>query len=103
MEPYTIRFIEQESPSCCPACAAVQAARRGPCLFGAGQEQPLCLGCGRRLAPGLSALVELGQTAERVGKHCRHLLTPPMELLLDLARAAENYANAAPRLRAPAG
>jgi hypothetical protein len=46
------------------------------------------------------ALLDLAQTAERVGKSCRHLLTPPMESLLDLARAAENYSHTAPKFRA---
>ena len=34
-----------------------------------------------------------GAGAERVGKVCRHILVPPMEALLDLARAAEDYSN----------
>jgi hypothetical protein len=46
------------------------------------------------------ALLDLAHAAERVGKRCRHLLTPPMESLLDLAHAAENYSHATPNLHA---
>ena len=46
------------------------------------------------------ALLDLAQTAERVGKSCRRLLTPPMESLLDLAHAAEAYSHTAPKLPA---
>jgi hypothetical protein len=42
------------------------------------------------------ALLDLATAAERVGKSCRHLLTPPMASLLDLAHAAENYSHTAP-------
>jgi len=44
------------------------------------------------------ALLDLAHTAERVGRSCRHLLTPPMESLLDLAQAAENYSCTAPKV-----
>ena len=61
----------------------------------------MCLPCGKKWAPSMIALLELAMTAERVGKSCRHLLTPPMESLLDLAHAAENYSHTA--LRSSAG
>ena len=48
----------------------------------------------------MAALLDLAQTAERVGKTCRVLLTPPMESLLDLAHAAEAYSHTAPKVAA---
>jgi hypothetical protein len=99
-EPFSVRFVETTGATACPECGEPQPDFRGPRLFTAGQDQPLCRGCGKRLAPDLGALLELAITAERVGRHCRHLLTPSMEVLLDLARAAENYATATTPVRA---
>ncbi len=90
-EQYAVRFMDTAGSACCPACGEHQPECRGPRLYQAGHDQPLCRGCARRLAPHLGALLELAATAERLGRPCRHLLTPPMEVLLDLARAAENY------------
>jgi hypothetical protein len=54
---------------------------------------PVCRECGRHVAPELTALLGLGQVAERVGRMKRHTLVPPLEALLELAGAAENYAS----------
>ena len=54
-------------------------------------EDGVCRSCGKRYAPHLLALLDLAQAAERVGRTSRYLLVPPMESLLELARAAENY------------
>jgi hypothetical protein len=59
----------------------------------------VCRGCGKGQAPSLVALLDLAHVADKVGRQCRHLLTPPMESLLDLARAAENYSTMSPRCR----
>jgi aryl-alcohol dehydrogenase-like predicted oxidoreductase len=48
----------------------------------------------RKGAPSLAALVKLADAAERVGRIGRHTVFPPMTALLELARAAENYAQA---------
>jgi hypothetical protein len=48
----------------------------------------------------MAALVELAHAAVRVGRCSRHMLTPPLESLLDLARAAENYSDSTPARRA---
>ena len=45
----------------------------------------------------------LADAAERVGRIGRHTVVPPMTALLELARAAENYAHAAPPPRRRAG
>jgi hypothetical protein len=91
MERYTIGLAEESERSCCPLCEQLQQGVRGLVLYDGDQRQPLCRPCGKKVAPTMVALLELAQTAERVGRSCRHLLTPPMESLLDLARAAENY------------
>ncbi|MCI0377577.1 MAG: hypothetical protein L0215_08225 [Gemmataceae bacterium] len=46
----------------------------------------------------MSALLDLAKIAEQAGRRSRHLLTPSMETMLALARAAENYSAAAPRI-----
>jgi len=102
-EPFSVRIAEPAGAHPCPICGDPQDDVRGPRLFHAGHEQPLCRGCGKRLAPELGALLELATTAERLVRHGRHLLTPPMETLLDLARAAEDYATAHAQVRAGAG
>jgi hypothetical protein len=56
----------------------------------------VCRPCGKKHAPSLVALLDLAHVAERVGRIGRHTLVPPMGALLDLARAAESYTDAAP-------
>jgi hypothetical protein len=91
MECYTIRIVEESGCRCCPQCGQDHQGRRGLGLFAANHDQPVCRSCGKKGAPTMVALLDLAQTAERVGKTCRVLLTPPMESLLDLAHAAEAY------------
>ena len=96
MERFTIRFLEVEKKCCCPVCGQAHQGRNGLGLFADEQDQPMCRTCGKQLAPTMVALLDLAQTAQRVGRGCRHLLTPPMASLLDLARAAEDYSFAGP-------
>lgn len=56
----------------------------------------VCEECGRKHAPALSALLHLGKAAERVVSTKRPLITPPLTLLLQLAMAAEKYAQTLP-------
>jgi hypothetical protein len=92
MQHFTIRLCHESRPQCCPVCGdGHDVAAAGPRLFLEAHTDPLCRGCGKKLAPAMAALVELAHTAERVGRRSRHMLTPPLESLLDLARAAENY------------
>jgi hypothetical protein len=91
MRRYTIGQVEEGEIRCCPMCEQAHQGQKGLGLFAEDQEQPMCRTCGKKHAPTMVALLDLAQTAERVGRGCRHLLTPPMESLLDLARAAENY------------
>ena len=93
MERFTIRCLEPNQKCCCPICGLSHQGRNGLGLFAEDQNQPLCRSCGKKLAPTMVALLDLAQTAARVGRGCRRLLTPPMESLLDLARAAEDYSS----------
>ena len=76
----------------CPTCGDTALWSRGPRIVVATTSEPLCRDCGRIHAPHLIALIELAHTADKVGRHSRHLLTPPMKSLLELARAAETFA-----------
>ena len=65
-------------------------------MFGgypAKRVSPVCQGA----CTALLALLELAQVAEQVGRIGRHTLVPPLNALLDLNRAAEQYLEA--RLR----
>jgi hypothetical protein len=63
----------------------------------ASAGQPVCLSCARKHAAALVALVQLADEAARVGRIGRHTVFPPYTALLDLARAADHFAAAAPR------
>jgi len=104
MQQFTIRLYTESRPPSCPVCGIDQHSHpRGLRLFVDSHDDPLCRGCGKKLAPTMAALLDLAHTAERVGRRSRHMLTPPLETLLDLARAAENYSAARPALHARAG
>lgn len=75
----------------CGLCGQETAPAGGPRLFLVDREVGVCNGCGQKHAPSLAALVTLAQVARRVGTIGRHTVVPPMEALLDLARAAENF------------
>ena len=96
MECIVIQYLNEPRESCCPACGEFTLSKKGPRLFAGHAEEPLCRDCGKRQAPHLVALLDLAGVADKVGRLCRHLLTPPMESLLDLARAAENYTHSSP-------
>jgi hypothetical protein len=104
MQDFTIRLCDERHPRACPVCGDSHPRNaQGPGLFLEAHPSPLCRGCGKKLAPAMAALLELAVTAQRVGRRSRHMLTPPLESLLDLARAAENYSDSTPCIRAPAG
>jgi hypothetical protein len=86
----------------CQACGDAALWGKGPRIVDAVTAEPICRACGRTHAPHLIALLDLAQTANKVGRHSRHLLTPPMNSLLELARAAETFAvtSLPPRARA---
>src|SRR5205823_192247 len=75
-------------------CGRVTALAAGPRLVRADSWGCVCRECGKQHAPPLAALLELTQTAERVGNISRHTLVPPLEALLDLAHAADGFTQA---------
>jgi len=101
MKEFTIKFAPDAGEPWCVECGERVFAERGPQLF--VDEEPVCRDCGKKHAPHAVALVDLAHVAERVGKVCRHVLVPPMEALLALARAAEDFNHHTPRLLKKAG
>lgn len=97
MERFTIKVSDEGDNCCCGLCGEFMGSTPGPRLH-LDSGDTVCRRCGKRHAPHLMALVDLAQVAERVGQSCRHLLVPPMEVLLALASAAEDYTAAKPCL-----
>ena len=98
----SIKVTPDSTNDHCGICGKGTTAGVGPRLYLADKEAVVCHACGRKHAPSLAALLDLAQTARRVGTIGRHTLVPPLEALLDLARAAEDYtsSHAAPRRQA---
>lgn len=57
----------------------------------AATGQTVCTSCGKLHDPGLAALLNLAEEAERIGKIGRHTVVPPYTALLNLAQAADNF------------
>jgi hypothetical protein len=79
----------------CGLCGRLLSAPAGIQLLLAGSATPVCLDCGRKHTPSLAALVHLAEVAVRIGRIHRHSVFPPLTALLDLANAAEKYAQTA--------
>lgn len=94
----TIAPSDSELGGSCALCGKWVAPAAGPRLVEASTREPVCRDCGRRNAPPLAALLDLGLVARRVGRIGRHTLVPPMNALLELARAAEHYHDSGPRV-----
>jgi ribosome-binding protein aMBF1 (putative translation factor) len=104
MDCYEIKFRTGAAQIHCGLCGRQTKSGPGPELFVAESAAPVCRDCGRNVAPELTALLGLGQVAERVGRMKRHTLVPPLEALLELAGAAESYASHTAALKsAPQG
>lgn len=103
MERMILKFAEDAGTAPCTLCSESTLWTKGPRLVLAESGNTVCRGCGKRHAAALVALLDLAHVADKVGQQCRHLLTPPMESLLDLARAAENYCTSTPQRRVRAG
>lgn len=78
----------------CGLCGQVLSAPAGMQLIHSATSAPLCSDCGRKHAPVLAALLNLAEAATRIGRINRHSVFPPLTALLDLANAAEKYAQA---------
>jgi hypothetical protein len=79
------------APSCCFCQSPITRAGRLGLVEPAGYR-PVCPSCASRKAPRLAAVLELIAAAERFGRIGRHAGFPPLTSLLELSRAAENYA-----------
>jgi hypothetical protein len=82
----------------CGVCGQVLSAPAGMQLVLVGKSAPVCSACGRKHAPSLAALANLAEAATRIGRINRHAVFPPLTALLDLANAAERYAQTAQTL-----
>jgi hypothetical protein len=87
----TIKLPGSASEDHCGLCGTAIGSSGGPQLFLEDREVEVCHTCGQKHEPSLAALLALAQVAKRVGTIGRHTVVPPMEALLDLARAAENF------------
>ena len=67
MECFTIGLVEEMGERCCPKCGVRYAGRGGLGLFTDDHDEPVCRSCGKKCAPTMIALLDLAQTAERVG------------------------------------
>jgi hypothetical protein len=93
MHGLTIQLHHETGTPWCVLCGE-EMTGTGPQLAQAVTEEPVCRDCGKKHAPELVALLDLAKVADRVGQMCRHVMVPPMEALLGLARAAEDYSHA---------
>jgi hypothetical protein len=91
----TIQLKQGNAADACGLCGRATAEAAGPRLCLAGTWDAVCRDCGARHAPSLVALLDLARVAEHVGRIGRHTLTPPMEAMLHLVRAAESYTQTA--------
>ncbi len=96
MEGLSLRLCDDDGGFACSVCCQSVAYRPGPRLYVAAGDQAVCRECARQLDPRLVGLLDLADMAAKIGRMNRPLLTPPMEALLELARAAENYNQAGP-------
>ena len=102
MADLTIRLNQGACSDTCGLCGHQTDQAAGPRLCLAKGRDTVCRDCARQHAPALVALLDLARVAERVGRLGRHVLTPSMEAMLRLVRAAEDYTHttAAPARRA---
>ena len=103
MTPLVLRYCPDALEGPCGLCGKPVTLSEGLQLFHPDGQRPVCPPCGTRAAPELAALVGLASAAERVGRIGQHTVSPPLSALLELARAAENYAGSASRCCPPAG
>ncbi len=96
MAPLTLGLRQSSGPDPCGLCGKSVPPVAGPGLCRADTLAGVCRDCGKRHAPGLVALLDLAEVAQRFARVGRHTLVPPLEALLALAQAAENYTAAAP-------
>ena len=97
----TIRLCDERHRHACPLCGRDHALNaQGPGLFDGVHGRSHGLGIGVLVGEDV---FDDALFAAAVDRCSRHMLTPPLESLLDLARAAENYSDSTPALPARAG
>lgn len=100
MTQLVLRLESESGPVTCRQCGGQYHSGSTFQVCHGETREPLCRACGKREAPALAALVELAETAGHVGRIGRHTVTPPLTALLELARAAEKYAESLARSQA---
>ena len=95
MTQFLLEYKADATNEPCGSCGQLLTASAGNQLVVAGTSAPVCSECGRKHAPALAALVDLADAATRIGRIGRHSVFPPLTALLDLACAAEKYAQSA--------
>lgn len=89
-----LEYRTEAANEACGLCGQPASAPPGVQLLLAGSCAPVCSECGRKHAPSLAELLHLADAATRIGRIGRHSVFPPLTALLDLANAAEKYAQA---------
>jgi hypothetical protein len=87
-----LRYHTEKVTGPCGVCGQPVLAACGLQLVQADAGQPICSACARESEPALGALAQLAAVAGRVGAIGQYTVSPPLNALLELARAAENYA-----------
>jgi hypothetical protein len=87
-----VRYGECAREGACALCGKGVVQRPGPQVSLVAGQAAVCRPCVQVHSPPLGALLDLAEVAERVGRvstHAPHWV--PLEMLLALARASENY------------
>lgn len=98
-----LRYHSETVTGPCGNCGQPILVGGGLQMVEAGEGRPVCTACARDSEPALGALAQLASVAGRVGAIGQYTVSPPLNALLELARAAENYAVRLDRPRRKAG
>lgn len=92
MGQFIVRYGERAREGTCALCDKKVLQRPGPQFSLVQDQAAVCRECARTNAPVLCALLDLAEVAESVGRVSVHAPDRvPLEMLLALARASENY------------
>jgi hypothetical protein len=97
-----LRYHSEKVSGHCAVCSQPVLVGCGLQLVQADAGHPICSACVRETEPALGALAQLAAVAGRVGVIGQYTVSPPLNALLELARAAENYADRLDSPQAPA-
>jgi hypothetical protein len=86
-----LQYCSECIEGACALCNGPAVLEPGLQLYHPELTGPVCTQCARQAAPELTALQNLARTAEHVGRINKHTITPPLTVLLELARAAEQF------------